>query len=66
MVILIVEKKSKEKISTNELESLTIISEKDDSPFQFYRQASTASKLGVSIKETPASIEILNSELMQQ
>jgi len=64
--IVIVEKNSKVKNSSNELEKITVLSKKDDDPFQFYKKASTASRLGISIKQTPASIEILNSEIMQQ
>jgi len=64
--IVIVEKNPQVNSSSNELSKITVVGNKNNDSSQFYKVPSTASRLGMTIKETPASIEVLDSEIMLQ
>jgi len=52
--------------NTNDLGIVNVSSQKDTGSSQLFTEASTASRLGLTLKETPASIEVLTSEIMDQ
>jgi len=52
--------------STDKLEEITISSKEDDKYSQLNKESSTGSRLGLTLKETPASIEVLTSNIMEE
>jgi len=50
----------------SDLGTVNVSSQNDTGSSQLFTEASTASRLGLTLKETPASIEVLTSEIMEQ
>jgi len=63
--IVIINKESVSQ-SKSKLGDVDVIADKNDKYFQLNRESSTGSRLGLTLKETPSSIEVLTSEIMDQ